>query len=356
MRKDGTTTWAVLWRDANTGKQTSRTMPTLQDAQELASFLTANGHSFALAAQAASRLRSTAPTVSTVVTAHIAGLTGVTDGTRHRYRLLAQRHITAAPIGPIAVDTLTRADVAAWINGLPLAVKSKKNVHSLLSAALAQAVQDNVIPTNVAHGIRFPRSTRRREPVFLSREEVALIANSVPARYRPLVHFLAGTGLRWSEATALRTRDVDTRSERGSVSVTRAWKEVGRGWEIGAPKIARGRRTVSMPAAVTAMVRELVGERGRDELLFTAPRGGVVWNHEFHKAVWQPMLRDLDDELPAAPRIHDLRHTHASWLIAAGMPLTVIQRRLGHDSIKTTSDTYGHLADDADQAAAAALD
>ena len=206
MRKDGTITWSVLWRDVDTGKQTSRTMPTLQDAQELASFLTANGHSFALAAQAASRLRSTSPTVSTVVTVHIAGLTGVTDGTRHRYRLPAQRHITAAPIGPIPVDTLTRADVAAWINGLPLAVKSKKNVHSLLSAALAQAVQDNAIPTNVAHGIRFPRSTSRREPVFLSREEVALIADSVPARYSPLVHFLAGTGLRWSEATALRTR------------------------------------------------------------------------------------------------------------------------------------------------------
>ncbi|MEV6585453.1 tyrosine-type recombinase/integrase [Kocuria rhizophila] len=54
--------------------------------------------------------------------------------------------------------------------------------------------------------------------------------------------------------------------------------------------------------------------------------------------------------------MHDLRHTHASWLIAAGVPLTVIRRLLGHESIKATSDTYGHLADDADQAAATALD
>lgn len=356
VRKDGTTVWAVLWRDADSGKQTSRSMATWQDALELRDFLNANGQSFALAAQAASRLRSTADAVATVVGAHIEGLTAVTDGTRHRYRKLAQRHITGASIGPIPVDTLTRQDVASWLNGLPLAVKSKRNVHSLLSAALTQAVRDGVIPTNVAHGARFPRSTTRREPVFLTREEVALIANAVPARYSPLVHFLAGTGLRWSEATALRVRDVDTSRERGSVSVTRAWKEAKRGWVVGAPKTARGRRTVSMPAAVTALVRGVAGERGRDDLLFTAPQGGPVWNHEFHKAVWQPMLRDLEDQLRAAPRIHDLRHTHASWLIAAGVPLTVIQRRLGHESIKTTSDTYGHLADDADQAAAAALD
>lgn len=67
-------------------------------------------------------------------------------------------------------------------------------------------------------------------------------------------------------------------------------------------------------------------------------------------------LDELGDQLRARPRIPDLRHTHASWLIAAGVPLTVIQRRLGHESIKTTSDLYGHLAEDADAAAAAALD
>ena len=76
---------------------------------------------------------------------------------------------------------------------------------------------------------------------------------------------------------------------------------------------------------------------------------------EFHRA-WGPALDTLDGQLRARPRVHDLRHTHASWLIAAGIPLTVIQRRLGHESIKTTSDRYGHLADDADAAGAAALD
>ncbi|OXS81530.1 hypothetical protein D9R06_10910 [Kocuria marina subsp. indica] len=208
--------------------------------------------------------------MATVVNAHIEGLTAVTDGTRHRYRKLAQRHITAASLGPVPVDTLTRQNVAAWLNSLPLAVESKRNVHSLLSAALSQAVQDGVIPTNVAHGARFPRSTTRRESVFLTRAEVCLIADAVPARHSPLVHFLAGTGLRWSEATALRIRDVGTSRERGSVSVTRAWKEAERGWVVGAPKTARGRRTVSIPATMTTLVQGAMAGRGRDELLFTA--------------------------------------------------------------------------------------
>ncbi|MCA0329475.1 MAG: tyrosine-type recombinase/integrase [Actinobacteria bacterium] len=52
--------------------------------------------------------------------------------------------------------------------------------------------------------------------------------------------------------------------------------------------------------------------------------------------------------------MHDLRHSHASWLIAAGVPLPVIQRRLGHESIQTTVDVYGHLAPDALEIAAQA--
>ncbi|WP_270263743.1 tyrosine-type recombinase/integrase [Kocuria marina] len=355
-RKDGTITWAVLWREAETGKQTSRSMLTERDALELRDFLNANGQSFALAAQSAAQLRSTSPTVGATVAEHIGTLTSVTPGTRHRYRLLADRHITQTEIGGIPIDTLTRADVSRWLNDLPLATKSKKNVHSLLSAALGDAVRDDRIPTNVAHGIRFTKSNSRREPVFLTRTQVDVIAGAMREHYRPFVHFLAGTGLRWSEATALRIRDVDLTSERGTVHVTRAWKENGDGWVIGAPKTSRGRRTVVMPTALTTLVKEHAQKRGRDELLFTAYHGGRIWNGEFHKAVWQPALAKIGDQLPAVPRVHDLRHTHASWLIAAGVPLTVIQRRLGHESIKTTSDTYGHLADDADQAAAAALD
>lgn len=79
------------------------------------------------------------------------------------------------------------------------------------------------------------------------------------------------------------------------------------------------------------------------------PAKGMLRNDVFHKHTGAPALRACAAVLPVAPRIYDLRHTHASWLIQSAVALTAIQRRLGHESIKTTSDVYGHLADEADR-------
>lgn len=226
-RKDGTTSWAVLWRDADTGKQTSRTLATRADAQSLTDFLNANGQSFAFATQAASKMRSTAPPVATVVSDHIEGLTGVSAGTREKYRRIAARHITPT-LGAVPVDTLTRTDVNRWVNGMTLAAKTKKNVHSLLSAALTDATARGLVDANVAKGVKLPTGEARREPVFLTAEELDLIVATIPeARHKLLVEFLAGTGLRWSEATALQVADLDLTQEHGVVAVSRAWKRAG---------------------------------------------------------------------------------------------------------------------------------
>ena len=355
-RKDGTISWAVLWRDADTGKQTSRTLVTLSDAQELADFLNANGNSFALAAEAASRLRSTAPTTAAVVRHHIDSLTGVSSGTRKKYGALLNTHI-AGHLGAIPVDRLTRDDVATWLNTLALADKTKRNVHSLLSAALAGAVRDELVTVNAAKGLRIAGGAApRREPVFLSKTDVELIVDHLQGQAAVLVRVLADTGLRWSEATALRPVDLDLTRDHGVVTVTRAWKETAHGWAIGEPKTRRGRRSVVVPRSTTLLLREHTADTPRAGLVFTGAAGGRLGNARFHTGTWQPLMTLLERRLPGRPSIHDLRHTHASWLIAAGIPLTVIQRRLGHESIKTTSDTYGHLAAEADIAAAAALD
>ncbi|MFC4905588.1 tyrosine-type recombinase/integrase [Kocuria oceani] len=268
---------------------------------------------------------------------------------------MAAKHITPS-LGAYPVDTLERADVSRWVNGLEISGKTKRNVHSILSAALTEAEKAGIIPGNVAKGIRMPSGETRREPVFLTRAELETIADTVPDDYSTLVHFLAGTGARWGEVTALDVRDVDLTGERGVVSITKAWKR-DRGQDVlGAPKMKRGRRSVTIGPALTEKVRQHIDGRTPGELLFQRPGGGQLTNYWFFAHVWNPTLKDLADELPARPRVHDLRHTHASWLIQAGVPLPVIQRRLGHESITVTSDTYGHLTDDADRLAADTLD
>lgn len=184
---------------------------------------------------------------------------------------------------------------------------------------------------------------------------------ALPPRYQ----LLAGAGLRWGEAAALEVRDITLTGERaGTVSVTKAWKTGESGPVVGAPKTARSRRTVTLPRALAERIAEHIadapprprGPGGVGDLLLTNAAGRPIRNWVFHGHTWGPALDALEEAGALRPRIHDLRHTHASWLIAAGVPLMVIQRRLGHESIKTTSDRYGHLADDADALAAAALD
>ena len=106
--------------------------------------------------------------------------------------------------------------------------------------------------------------------------------------------------------------------------------------------------------------------------MFTAPRGGPVLHRTFWSRVWVPAVSDHQcqphrdksgpvvdcpdcwEGLEPRPRIHDLRHTHASTLLGAGVPIHIVQLRLGHESIKTTVDTYGHLLPDAQAMAASA--
>ena len=153
---------------------------------------------------------------------------------------------------------------------------------------------------------------------------------------------MVGTGLRWGEATALTVADVDLDPGAASVRVTKAWKRGEQGtFRLGGPKTRRSRRTVTLPVDVLAAVAPLCASRSGDDLLFTGRKGARVAHQNFHGRVWTPLRAVLPEH--RRPTIHDLRHTHASMLIKAGVPLPVIQRRLGHESIQTTIDVYGHL-------------
>src|SRR5690606_12851474 len=93
--------------------------------------------------------------------------------------------------------------------------------------------------------------------------------------------------------------------------------------------------------------------------------GGAQRHGHFTSRSWAPAVRKASDvelceslgltPLTRVPTIHDLRHTHASWLIARGVPLPYIQARLGHESITTTVNTYGHLVADAHDQMASAI-
>ena len=124
---------------------------------------------------------------------------------------------------------------------------------------------------------------------------------------------------------------------------------------FGPPKTARSIRNVSMPRA---LIDELSAHMamyplGEDGLIFTAPTGGPLRRNHFRSRVWIPAVTQ---SVGRPFRFHDLRHSHAAVLIATGQHPKLIQERLGHASITTTLDVYGHLLDGIDQAAADAID
>lgn len=368
-RADGTFSYTVNWRDPDSGVK-SRTFDTEEKAEELKEFLDANGNSFKLANEAKGRKKSKAPTVHEVIAKHLDSLGGeVEPGTVGTYRGMAK--IYFEEIGPIPVDKLTRDRVRRWFDEIDRAAKTKKNVHALLSASLRTELKQSSpwISANVAEGIRAPKSMKKtRDPVFLSKRELTALIDSMPAEvYRRMLDLKAYTGLRFGEITALRPSHIRMQRGRMIIYVREAWKRhAGKelGQPLGAPKTTKGTRSITLGKAATERFEPwLEGVKG-DALIFTVPSTGEkITSSYFSRIIWTPsvapLLKGIDGAKPklhARPTPHDLRHTHASMLIEAGVDFMTIQERLGHESITTTIGTYGHLRNDADANAADALD
>ncbi|MGV9228501.1 site-specific integrase [Streptomyces nigra] len=169
---------------------------------------------------------------------------------------------------------------------------------------------------------------------------------------------MVGTGLRWGEISALQVRDITLRGQHKVLRVQRAWKrQEDNTFLLGKPKTKKSRRTVVLsPALVEIIERNIAGKKAEDFVFVTAWNN--PWRHgNFYNRRWLPAVALAQKEgLTKKPRPHDLRHTHVSWLIAANVPLPAIQARLGHESITTTVDRYGHLVQRLDDEVAAAVE
>ncbi|SFF59402.1 Site-specific recombinase XerC [Actinoplanes philippinensis] len=209
---------------------------------------------------------------------------------------------------------------------------------------LGHAVRDGRIFRNPADGVRLPR-VLREEPVFLDHAQVAALADACEP-YGLLVRFLAYTGLRWGEMSALRVGRLDLLRRRVNVAV--AFSEV-RGQLIeGTPK-SHHRRSVPIPRFLVDELAAHVAGRPKDALVFTAPNRGPLRNTNFRPRFCTPAAESvgLTGLTP-----HDLRHTAASLAVAAGGNVKAVQRMLGHASAAMTLDVYADLfEDDLDQVA-----
>ena len=175
----------------------------------------------------------------------------------------------------------------------------------LLRQILGAAVEDSRIPRNPCDGVKLPKR-QHADRGYLSHAQVAALADAMD-RQPEVVRFLAYTGLRWGEMAALRVCDFDMLRRR--VNVSRGVTESG-GLVWSTPK-THERRSVPFPAVLADELSALMVGKGRDELVFTDMRGGVLRNSNWRARVFAPAVakcQKADDSFPSITP-HDLRHT-----------------------------------------------
>lgn len=293
-------------------------------------------------------------------------------GQRKRYksqiRILADLEVRGPsgmyrPFGGL-VGRVTEDDVKAWLIGWDRSMKTKANYHGLLTGVFTYAMERNLV-TQIPTIRTAPKKRQIKQSQsdlrFLSEREFAIAARAA-GKDGDLLKVTAGTGMRYGEVTALWVSDIDLKHK--TIRINKAWKREGddgaqevpawlrkmlrpkhamSGHYLGNPKTPKSRRTIEVSDKVATILKCCVEGRAPDDFVFVKPNGAPLHQSDYYARVWMPLMSAVDQKGIASFRFHDLRHTHVAWLIAGGAPLPHIQARLGHESITTTIDTYGHL-------------
>ena len=296
------------------------------------------------------------------------------------YQVLLGLHILPA-IGSLELQKITPAEAGAVIAALVDrgATVQAQRCHVLLSTIFAAAVRSGATGRNPMAALERPRVQRREMVTLTPAQAQAILADLAESESWALVPItlLLTSGLRRSELCGLRWADMDLdagllRIQR-SAHVLKAEKDK-HGNKLPPkvvyrqPKTARARRTVALDAHTIAMLREHRSECARSAEMFGrtltdadpvfAPASEYgkgqkarPWRNDAYSQLWWRTAKRLG----IRARLHDLRHTSASLLLAAGVNARVISARLGHSTVAFTLDTYSHLLPDADSEAAEKL-
>ncbi len=262
------------------------------------------------------------------------------------------------PIGELSVDDIRGfvAGLAEEVGAGEIAAKTVNNALVTLVVCLNDAVQDKLLVANPALRVqRLPPAHIERE--YLRLHEIPRYLDSCADVYRPLAELLIGSGLRISEALALRVSDLELEDTGGAIIVYRSRKKDG----TGSTKSDRF-RSVEIGPGLCSILRNQLARRAEmaagdvtNAVLFVMPvrtvkRSNGRWegagaglpfdrttvSRDWHKqALEDAALRDMP--------LHALRHTAAAAWLAAGNSLMYVQRQLGHADIGTTERYYGHL-------------
>jgi len=265
----------------------------------------------------------------------VAGKTMATYNSQLRVHILPT-------LGEYSVTHIRNADIRGWIAELTdagVGATTIKQSLRLLNQILDAAVTDGYIMANPSVGIRLPKQAKKKAKAFTS-DQVDALAKEC-GKYGDLVHFLALTGLRVSEALALQVRDVDLALKK--LAVMRSWTSDESGKKHLGETKTRESRVIPISIEVEKILIPRLSGKGSEDFIFTGSSGTTLDYGHFRRTYFAPAVERLGF---GDGTIHWLRHTCASMMIRIGAPITTISYILGHSSIKMTLDTYAHYYED----------
>jgi integrase len=282
--------------------------------------------------------------------------------TKAGYRANLDRHFLPY-LGEMPMADILPSTIQSWVTKAVnegLSARSVVKYHVMLHSIFKRAVRDRIIAYNPCAETELPKVVARKTAILTPEEFDRLLA-AIPDRWTPLVLTAIETGLRWGELIALRPRHLDFLRrtivvEETVVEVSKKFSPTGERMVIKPYPKDNEPRTLR----VSRQLLEILAARikalrlGRDDLLFPSSEtnsGSPVSRNTFRTRVWLPALAKAD--LQYHVRMHDLRHAHASWLLAGGADLKTVMDRMGHSQIHTTQKYLHALPDAQDRALAA---
>ncbi|GJM25041.1 MAG: site-specific integrase [Phycisphaerae bacterium] len=297
--------------------------------------------------------------------------TALKQNTWKGYESIIRLHISPAWKDK-RLDAITRADVKRLIlrkqkDGY--SAKTIENIKALISGIFTHAYEDEILAVNPALKLgRFiPKQDRRKSVQALSREQAAEVIAAAKTRF-PQHHTMIlcafRTGLRLGELLGLAWSDLDF--EACTIEVRRSFSHGH--WSL--PKsnksrtldmsdqlrsaLLQHREDLKLRFGATLPTVEVGSQKpALLQLVFPSWRGGPICGDNFRKRVFRKLIEAAD--VPEF-RIHDIRHTFASLLLTQGESLHYVKEQMGHASIQTTVDVYGHMVPGSNRNAVNRLD